>query len=511
MSAPALRLAPAAPAPWVVALVLGLLAGGVFVLQLPRFYSWGDFARGDPGSCLQADRLTAEGVRPVVDYPYPYGLLPLAVGRAWFGLLGRTPASYMAAMLVCIGLAVWGLTRVLIALRVGPVGLTMMAVTMPYVVMPSYPNLTHALEAVLICHALAEQAAGRRTRALALTTVCAFVKPSMAYVYGLVLLLWVGWDVVRGREPFRRAAWRVALATGGPALVIGGTLLTAFGWQPLLGTLFPLAAVKNYGALNYGFFGAGRNFWRPPEATWRYYVGTGAGLWLTASLVLLTAGVAAAWRQGRRARTTPPDRRDEIIVTAAVLHVAFVTLFFGHGWSWLFYSFLLFLGVALVIDRHSWAGLPRRLALALVLLAALLSHTSQARATVRDMRERSRDTSVAGLWVEQSERDELAAVFADVSGARAFYLSGHGCMDLLVPELKAPRYWMLVRGFESPYTLGEVRAGLAWAQVVVVPLGEKQHDLTTWPEFAEDLSRFQVSWEGRHYRVLRAYPPDRGA
>jgi hypothetical protein len=491
-----------------VGLVFGALVGTSFLLQLPRNYSWEDFACGDPGSCLQADRIVAEGVRPVADFPYPYGLLPLAVGRGWFWVFGRTPASYLAAVLVCDGLIVWGLARIVVTLRVGRVGLAVMALALPHVVMASYPNLTHALETALLCHALAEQAAGRRGRALALLTVCAFVKPGLAYVYGLVLVLWTGWYLVRGDGAARRDLWRVPLAAVTTGVVVGSVLLAIFGWEALLGTVFPRAALRNYAAEKYGFFfGIGRNFWLPPGATWRYYVGSGAGLWLAASVVLLAAGVGAAWREYRRPRVAPLDLEGEFVLTAALLHTAFVTLLFAHAWCAYYYAFVLYVSLAVIIDRQSWTTPPRRLGLVLVLFMALLSHTTNARGIISTARECSRDPRAAGLWVARGEGEELDVIRASMRGARAFFLIGRGAPDLLIPDVRVPRYWMLAPGFETPYTIEEVRSGLAQAEVVIVSLGENQHNLAEWPEFEADLRRFEVSWEGRHYRLLRARSP----
>ena len=71
----------------------------------------------------------------------------------------------------------------------GAGGIALVVVAMPWAALASYINLTHAIEATLICHALAEHALGRRSRALALLTACLFVKPAMAYIYGLLLVL----------------------------------------------------------------------------------------------------------------------------------------------------------------------------------------------------------------------------------------------------------------------------------------------------------------------------------
>lgn len=158
-------------------------------LSQPKSMRFDWFAFADQGTNLRAQVLLDQGERPMIDFGYHYGLLPLSVGRVWFGLFGRTPAAYQAAIIVCQLLMVWGLARFSVAIRVSREGLALLIVTMPFVVPASYVNLSHALEAVLICHALAQHANGRRTSALELATACLFVKPTMAYVYGLLLVV----------------------------------------------------------------------------------------------------------------------------------------------------------------------------------------------------------------------------------------------------------------------------------------------------------------------------------
>ena len=61
--------------------------------------------------------LVEQGRRPTIDFGYPYGLLPIWIGSAWFQLLGVTPRAYQTAN-VMLGLTMaWAIARIVHSLR----------------------------------------------------------------------------------------------------------------------------------------------------------------------------------------------------------------------------------------------------------------------------------------------------------------------------------------------------------------------------------------------------------
>jgi hypothetical protein len=69
---------------------------GLYILKWPLFYEFNKFAFWDSGSYLASNYLVRQGLSPVVDFGWPYGLLPLLVQDALYNLIGATPAA-------CIG------------------------------------------------------------------------------------------------------------------------------------------------------------------------------------------------------------------------------------------------------------------------------------------------------------------------------------------------------------------------------------------------------------------------
>ena len=195
---------------WPAAALLMAFAS-MFLAQLPMSYDFANFVFYDPGASLRLDHLIAQGYQPTLDFGYPYGLLTLMIGRAFFALAGRTPASYLLFMFLAEAAIVWGIWR--LAARWNWLTICFLLAAMPHAIIPVYVHLTHPLEAALILHILADLAIGRRARALALATACLFIKPSMAYGLGLILLIWMSLRALREKKGWASFAASLLPAT----------------------------------------------------------------------------------------------------------------------------------------------------------------------------------------------------------------------------------------------------------------------------------------------------------
>ena len=227
-----------------VAILGALLACELIALtaaKLPIIGRFELFLTMDYGANLSLQRLLDQGLQPTSDFFYPYGLLPLLFGRAWFGLFGLTPVAYLGCVVGFHCAFAWGLARALAAFRVGLPGIILMIAALPIMVAPTYANLCHALEGLFLILALGSQARGRHGEALALATVALFSKPSMPYVYGALL---TGLIIV-ARCEFRP---RVVLRQLAPAAVtLAGLVVSVglfFGFRPLLTVLVPVQMAR---------------------------------------------------------------------------------------------------------------------------------------------------------------------------------------------------------------------------------------------------------------------------
>lgn len=484
------------------AFAAGSLALAAF--QWPRSMSFEWFAFGDLGANLTVQRLLDRGLVPSVDFGYLYGLLPLLVGRAWFAAFGRTPAAYVAAMVVFDVLIAWGLARCVAALRAGPAGVALVLAALPSLTLHCYLNFTHALESALIVHALADHAGGHRPRALALLAACLFVKPALAYVYGLLLLLLILRSAAPAGPGAVARALRPAAATG---LLTALVLAAAFGPTVVVRSLLPLSGAETYRQQNYGFFhGAGRAFWLPPRPSVRFYLATHAGHYLAGSLVLPAAGAAALARLARRPGTT--DLGGEIVACTATMHVVFVTTFYASWASWTYYYFVLVVGLVAVSTR----GRRAAVLIGVLALAAAVGHKEWFNYNVEAWRRTSPSPETAGLWATAVERDDLRRLRAAVGGQTASFLTPQGgCFERLVPGFAEPENFFLNRGIPIEADLERKTRQVAAAPVVVIREAPGTTTfLKTWPEFRAALEGCELVWSRHAYRVYRRTGPPSG-
>lgn len=447
--------------------------------------------------------LTARGYRPTIDFAYLYGMLVPLVARLWYGALGWRPANVYGLSLVCIALTVWGLVRFARAARVGASGTALLVLALPHLVHPPFPSLVHALEPVFFSHALAEHARGRRSGALALMAACLFVKPSMAYIYGFLLIVTIA-RRSRNVSSFVRALAPAAVAGTATAAV----LILVYGMTPVARMLVPTTASNLYQMNHFGFFhGSGRDFWRPAGARPGYYLGTVAGFWLAGTFVLIAGALAALGRR-LRAKAGDDSEMDEVIVCCTLMHVAFVTLFFGSSFSWFYYFLVLLAGLAGLSTRGRWAS---RAVWALALLALVGNKAALLDTTVRDWTQTAPRTEMAGLWATSEEHTEWVEVLARVRGRRPVLLAHSDGAALLFPDVFAPPAALFViRGF-SPAEFARKAGQIEKALVVVVaaiPPGDPKLD--AWPEFARALDGCVLDWRGKYFRVYRRVAAAKG-
>ena len=322
----------------------------VAVFQTP-FLRFDRFAFMDSGGELAIQDLMRRGYRPALDFGYLYGLLPLLLGRLWYGLAGPSPQSFRVQMLACMMLSAWGLARFAVARRLSPAGVVLITLAIPDLLLASYITLVQTLEPALLINALAEQARGRHNLPRAIDGL--LLREAIA---GVRAGPGCRDRDRRGQRPGIRAA---SVRPFGPALVTAAVLaliLTlGFGAEPLAKTIFPFTGMAVYRISNYGFFhGVGREFWMLPHAGIRDYLRYEVGFWMLGTAVLLWWGLAGLRRLARGDSTGDRALRDEIIATCAAVHLGFVVLLFGHRGTWFYSLPMLILGLATLA-----AGGPR--------------------------------------------------------------------------------------------------------------------------------------------------------
>ena len=491
------------------ALLLCLLLGAetlaYALFRLPTDLGFDANAFGDRGDFLSIAYLVAHGSRPAIDFGYHWGLVPILLAQAWFALFGATVQANEAIMVICALMVAIGMARMAAALRLGNLGVALLVVALPFA-FPTF-TLTYALEASLLSNALAEQAAHRRSTALALVTVTCFVNPSMAYLYGLVLLLELLWESRRTDAPGGFSIdWRANFRTVMPAGIAGAMLIlilcAVYGPLALAKTILPLAGMAAHRNQASGFFrGVGRDFWYQPQQGLPFYLFTVVGFWIAASLWLIVAGLRAL---GRLLSAPHADTRaaDELVLTCAILHVTFVTVFFGSEVSWRYYCYILLMGVAASSIRDL---LSARIAIAFVGMALLgnLSHFAQ----IGDQwRTTSPSLVTAGMWASPEEVQEWEqvqrAVGDNPTGNRALVVSAMGCAPLLSARFEPPFANHFTPGELMPDQLARLMRQIDLAQRIVVVISPGFGNmLVWWPDIQHALDGHERVWKGKSFAV----------
>jgi len=492
-----------------LSLLFGMETLAYAIVRLPTDLGFDANAFADRGDFLSISYLVAHGSRPAIDFGYHWGLVPIMLARAWFALFGATPQANEAIMVICAMAVAVGMARMAAALRLGTLGIVLLIIALPFA-FPTF-TLTYALEAALLSNALAEQAAQRRSTALALTTASCFVNPSMAYLYGFVLLLGVLWQSLRPDDPGGSSThWPKMLRTLTPAAITGAVLTlivaTVYGPLALVKTILPLAGIAAHRNQASGFFrGVGRDFWYQPHLGSPFYLFTVVGFWIAATLWLIVAGLRAGRRllSGLRARNLF-GAADEIVLTCAILHVAFVTVFFGSAVSWRYYCYILVMGVAATSIRDL---LSARVAGLLTAMAVLgnISHFAQ---IAVEWRTTAPSSVTAGMWVSAEEVQEWEQVQRAVDGHRALLLTAMGCGPVLSARFEQPFANHFTPGELMPDQLARLMRQIDGAQrIVVVTSSGFGNMLVWWPEIQHALDGHELLWKGKSFAVYGVRRP----
>ena len=476
---------------WFLALLLSAHAA-TFLAQLPTIYEFANFVFFDPGVTLRTDKLLAQGYVPTVDFGYPYSLLPLILGRVFFALASRTPAAYILFMFLTEAAILAGLWR--LARQGGWLIAAFVIASMPHAIIPVYVHLTHPLEAALIVHTIADLAAGRRARALALATACLFVKPSMAYVLGFLIIVLAIVHLVRQRDH-----WKSFFPFLRPAIITGAACLTIssvyFGLVPTVSALIPTNGAQSYKALGFGFFGNGRTFWLPKLGSAaqfaKYYSQTPAGFWIVCTLLIAVFGMISLLKL-----LNNPNEKHETIVIVAVCHFVFLFTFFGWPGSWTYYSSLLVAGTTLGLKTFR----VRPVLIALIILIALAGNFERYQITVNAWKWMKRSPESAGLWAFQNQQEEWNHARALAGERRIFYFN-NGCAELLYPNIDSPISFFLSPDQQAPIEFDRIRRQLDQATVVVTFNQAPVLDPWNWPEFATQREKFEETWRGVYVTV----------
>lgn len=466
---------------FIAAIVIQILA------SLPVTLDFKLFAFYDPGSTLKADWLIspAGGNKiPTIDFAYSYGLLSLEFGRAWFATFGRDPWAFWLYGSFGMLAMTLGFTRLIRTLNFNWQQVVILLCALPLAIPPYYLSLTHVTEAALLIHALADQTQKKYWRALLLVTITAMFKPSMAYVYGLMLMviilkpqLFAGWK----QSPDRQGPVRQFLPAMMTAILVCAILIADFGVQPLINTLLPITGGASYKAAGFGFLnGAGRNFWMLDHPA--QYIFTPTGWWLASTIIMWITAIAIMIRR-YRGILTPGG---ETLITLAVMHTVFVFMFFAWAGSWTYYAYLPAIGLATM-----WNAFPiKKWSFMAILILILCGSFSRLSMTIGEWAAKSRFSDTSGLWIygDQLTRWRYIQQF---NQPKTYWLV-NGFSGQMFPGITTPPSWWLSPKLQNEKEIAAIRKGISESDTVIRWAEHGRLDPWLYPELADVTRDFET-------------------
>jgi hypothetical protein len=290
--------------------------------------------------------------------------------------------------------------------------------------------------------------------------------------------------------------WRGTLLLFAPAFVtfigLSVILCLVYGAAPVARTIIPAAGLKAYRTSSFGDFAVG--FWWRPDLGWPYYISTAAGFFVAGTFWLSV-------RAARLIRALMSDHAAQLIITCAALHLVFFSLMFGNRASWVYYPYILVIGLALTtLYASAW----NRFAIPGLTVLALCSQTNAIYAhAVQSVYVQSYETR--GLKAEPQERQEWRRALELAEGHRAVILAEEGDAALLFPVFEKPVALFIVPGLTLPSEAARAAQQLQESDIVVTTAGLRT-DLSKIPNILTPLSSFRQVLAGRY---LDVYTRDR--
>jgi hypothetical protein len=182
--------------------------------------------------------------------------------------------------------------------------------------------------------------------------------------------------------------------------------------------------------------------------------------------VLIAGGCSSAFAvlASFRNREEPTPAR-ELTLFCALLHIAFITLFFGNNSSWTSYPYLLAMGVGAMT---LWSKYSERLVWLLIILG-VVGQKGMIDQNLRAWFNTAPSTATAGLWAYPDERQEWTQVLDLAEGNSSVVLVYDGSAQLLFAGMAPPVVVTLVRGETTASELKRKIDQLSTAQMAIVP------------------------------------------
>ena len=185
----------------------------------------------------------------------------------------------------------------------------------------------------------------------------------------------------------------------------------------------------------------------------------------------------------------------EVNLCILFLHLCFIFIFFGNAWSWFYYSYLIPVGIGLLMNR-SFKEFKRGLGfLICILISVILIGYKTTYVGIYDSWYNTKpQKEILNLWASKDYKDELLQVIESCQSDVLIYTPG--ALDLFFPKCVLPKSWYIPPGVFNNSDISRINQQLKHVKKLILP--KTTSDVLNVEPMKPSFDKFQLDANHEH-------------
>ncbi len=514
-----------------------LCAGSTIVIvaclmnDFRRLHDFDVWAIRDPGGHLVLVQMLDDGLKPNVDFGFPYGPLTVLICQAWAGVFGNNWFSFLVLLLLFRLISLLLLVTIVARLRLSWLAQAVFVLGL-FRWLPFNFSVAHPGQLIGLLLAVLALSYKRIDLALAGCALAVVFRPSAGYPLGLALIAILVWQAFY----FENASWRVRsirwLKSLAPAAIlemfVAAVYTSFYGAISYALTVIPLAGSRAVGHFFGHYFASGWDRFFPPGQNWKGYLFTNPTHLDLLVLVILAAGLIIGTVSFFRRSPTGDDRESEfpsILVLSSIGLIVLFAILTSYGENLSLGYYLPFFWISLFAAWKvlgPWLGkfgtgllcvVGVNLAACAILSVPVVSAMFRKNVVATYIR-----LPGSKLSVNQYEYQELQQVSRKVDRRTIVALTYMGDVTLFKYfgiSASPNEYWCLERSLSLPEEISRIRNQVRNSEFLLIrtPHAESSfgRNILKRNDLGFDKLRMHTVYDGQSYQLLRIDLPSHEA